>query len=95
AVPLSFIPHVLLESPLAAETPIVIGTADSTRPWPHADLLFNLADDIPPGFEQFRTVVEIVGQSEADKLPARTRWQQYKASQVPLKAFDAESRSAL
>ena len=95
AVPLSFIPHVLLESPLAAETPIVIGTADSTRPWPHADLLFNLADDIPPGFEQFRTVVEIVGQSEADKLPARTRWQQYKASQVPLKAFDAESRAAL
>ncbi|MBR0568839.1 DNA polymerase III subunit chi [Azoarcus sp. L1K30] len=95
AEPLSFIPHVLIDSPLAAETPIVIGLADSHVSWPHADLLFNLADDVPPHFDRFRTVIEIVGRNEADKLPARARWQHYKAHGAPLKAFDAESRSAL
>lgn len=95
AVQQSFVPHVLLDSALAAETPIVIGTPDASTPWPHADLLFNLADDVPQGFEHFRGVVEIVGRSEAEKQPARVRWQHYKASGAALKAFDAESRTAL
>ena len=95
ATPRSFIPHVLATSPLATETPVVIGTADDERPWPHGDLLFNLADDVPPDFDRFRAIIEIVGQNEADKRPARARWQHYKARQVPLKAFDAETRTAL
>ncbi|MDO9598885.1 MAG: DNA polymerase III subunit chi [Azoarcus sp.] len=95
ATPLAFVPHVMADSPLAAETPVIIGTADSNPAWPHADLLFNLAEDVPPGFEQFRSVVEIVGQNEAEKAPARARWMHYKKNEHPLKAFDAESRTAL
>lgn len=95
ATPLSFIPHVLTDSPLATETPVVIGAADKEPEWPHGDLLFNLAEDVPPGYEHFRAVIEIVGQSEAEKRPARARWQHYKAEKVPLKAFDAETRTAL
>lgn len=93
--PLAFVPHVLSDSPLAGETPIVIGAADAPADWPHADLLFNLAEDIPPGFERFRGVIEIVGQSEAEKQPARARWVHYKKNEHALKAFDAESRTAL
>lgn len=95
AAPLAFIPHVMVDSPLAAETPVVIGTAGAGEAWPHADLIFNLADDVPCGFERFRGVIEIIGRSEAEKLPARARWMQYKAGNHPLKAFDAETRSAL
>lgn len=93
--PLAFLPHVSNSSPLAAETPVVLGVPGSDTDWPHTDLLVNLAEDLPPGFDRFRMVVEIVGQAEAEKAPARHRWMQYKARELPLKAFDAERRVAL
>lgn len=93
--PLEFIPHVGIDSPLAAETPVILATADSRTAWPHSDMLFNLAADLPPAFEGFRLVVEIVGQSEAEKLPARARWTAYKQHGLALKAFDAERREAM
>lgn len=93
--PLAFIPHVMSDSPLAAETPIVIAVAGADAAWPHTDMLFNLAADTPPGLEAFRLLVEIVGQSEAEKLPARARWTAYKQHGLELKAFDAERRVAL
>lgn len=91
----SFIPHVTVDSPLAHETPIVLGQADDTSAWPHHDLLFNLAEDVPPDFAKFRSVVEIVGLSDAQRQPARGRWTHYKRLGHPLKAFDAEKRKAI
>jgi len=93
--PLAFLPHVSNSSPLAAETPVVLGVPGSDADWPHTDMLVNLAEDLPPGFDRFRIIVEIVGQAEAEKAPARNRWMQYKARELPLKAFDAERRVAL
>ena len=93
--PLEFVPHVMVDSPLAAETPVVIGRADAPARWQETDMLLNLADDIPEGFERFRMLVEIVGQSEAHKLPARTRWKHYKQQDLRLQAFDAVRREAL
>lgn len=95
AEPRTFVPHVMSDSPLAAETPLVIGRADAEVEWPHGDVLFNLADDIPPGFERFRLLVEIVGQSEAAKQPARVRWKHYRDHGLALQAFDAIRREAL
>ncbi|MCL2590104.1 MAG: DNA polymerase III subunit chi [Betaproteobacteria bacterium] len=94
ADPGSFIPHVMNGSPLAAETPIVIGIAGE-KEWPHTDLLFNLAAELPAACERFRMLIEIVGRSEAERIPARARWICYKQQQFPLKAFDAERRTAL
>ncbi|ATE59184.1 DNA polymerase III subunit chi [Thauera sinica] len=93
--PLAFIPHVGIDSALAAETPIILATAGSTARWPHEDMLFNLATDVPQGVDAFRLVVEIVGRNEAEKLPARARWTAYKQMGLALKAFDAERREAI
>jgi len=93
--PLAFIPHVGIDSALAAETPVIIATAASTAPWPHQDMLFNLAADVPHDVDAFRLLVEIVGQSEAERLPARARWSTYKQQGLTLKAFDAERREAM
>lgn len=93
--PQSFTPHVQAESPLAAETPVVIGRADAPTTWPHREILFNLAADVPPGFEDFHMLVEIVGQNETDKQHARERWRLYKQRELPLQAFDAVRREAL
>lgn len=96
AEPLSFVPHVALDHPLAGETPVVIGVAGAdTGQWPHTDLLFNLATDIPPGHARFRVLVEIVGQHDTDRLPARARWAEYRREGLELQAFDAERRTAL
>ena len=94
ASPGEFIPHVMSSSPLAAETPVVIGLAGE-KDWPHADLLFNLAAELPAACERFRMLIEIVGRSEAERAPARMRWMHYKQQQFPLKSFDAERRRAL
>ncbi|MCL2162703.1 MAG: DNA polymerase III subunit chi [Betaproteobacteria bacterium] len=94
ADPRDFIPHVMYDSPLASETPIVIGLAGE-KLWPHADLLFNLAAELPAACERFRMLIEIVGCSEAERAPARARWMRYKQLQFPLKAFDAERRMPL
>jgi DNA polymerase-3 subunit chi len=93
--PPAFIPHVLAGSALAFETPVIIGRADEAFDWPHDELLFNLADDVPTGFQRFRMVVEIVGESEGQKRPARARWMHYKNLGLPLQAFDAVRREAL
>jgi DNA polymerase-3 subunit chi len=92
---LAFVPHVTVNHPLAAETPVVIGLAGGAMPWPARDLLFNLATDIPPDFADFHTVVEIIGRDEASRLPARARWMHYKQAGHPLKAFDSERREAI
>jgi DNA polymerase-3 subunit chi len=94
ANPGSFVPHVMIGSPLALETPVILGFAGETQ-WPHTDLLFNLSAELPAVCERFRVVIEIVGRAEAELLPARARWVHYKQQQFPLKAFDAERRIAL
>ncbi|MDR3212911.1 MAG: DNA polymerase III subunit chi [Azoarcus sp.] len=94
AEPGSFIPHVLSGSPLTPETPVFIAVAGETQ-WPHTDLLFNLAAALPVACERFRMLIEIIGNSENERAPARARWIHYKQQQFPLKAFDAERRITL
>jgi len=92
---LAFVPHVHVDDPLASQTPVLIGHAEESTDWPHDDLIFNLADDPPPGFERFRMMIEIIGQDERDKQPARQRWMLYRQQGHTLKAFDAVRREAL
>jgi DNA polymerase-3 subunit chi len=81
---IGFFPHVRADSPLAAHTPIVIGgTLESL---PHDDVLVNLDGELPPGFARFERLIEIVGQEEADRLPARARFKFYRDRGYPLTA---------
>ncbi|MCK6408329.1 DNA polymerase III subunit chi [Thauera sp.] len=93
--PLAFIPHVAAESALASETPVVLAAADAPYAWPHADMLFNLADDLPAEAEGFRMLVEIVGTDAAEVHAARLRWREYRQRGYDIKVFDAERRAAL
>ena len=44
----------------------------------HRDVLVNLGDDAPSGFEGYARVLEIVGADEAAKTLARSRWRRYR-----------------
>jgi DNA polymerase-3 subunit chi len=83
-----FVPHVFLDSPLAAETPVVL--ASSGDALPHHEVLLNLADEWPPFFATFDRVLEIVGTGEADKARARERYSFYKKRGYELQVNDIE-----
>lgn len=71
-----FVPHCRAGSPLADETPIVIG--DSLGSLCAHQQLLNLDDNVPAEFSRFDEVIEIVSQAGPDKLPARERFKFYR-----------------
>jgi DNA polymerase-3 subunit chi len=81
-----FIPHCRADSPLAAETPIVIATNLAAPP--HDQCLLNLSNEVPPNFSRFEQLVEIVSNDEDDKLPGRERFRFYRDRGYPLDSQD-------
>jgi DNA polymerase III subunit chi len=70
-------PTVLLQSQAAAFD-LKAPAAESSAPVrPERLVLVNLGDTVPPGFERFERLVELVGASEEDRLNARDRWKHY------------------
>jgi len=87
---LSFVPHCRADSPLAGETPILL-TDDLATP-AQTDRLMNLGQGVPPGFERFQRLIEVVGQDDADRQAARQRVAQYKQSGCDVRYFDLSNR---
>lgn len=78
---LSFVPHCRYGSPHQPETPVLI--APSTAVAGFDDILFNLANDLPPGFERYRDIIEIVSTGADDAGNARQRFRRYKELGYP------------
>lgn len=78
--PLEFIPHVMPRAgetmpPRFARTPVWL-TQDPVSA-PHHDVLVNLGSEVPPGFDRFARLIEVVS-AEADAVAAgRARWKLY------------------
>jgi DNA polymerase-3 subunit chi len=73
---IGFVPHVMAEHRLAAETPVVIARGDGDLP--HDEVLVNLAPESPPSFARFQRLVEIVSRAEDDRQAARQRYRFYR-----------------
>lgn len=97
----SFVPHVLANDPLAAETPVILTAGD---PWQAAQAaivdgqpqpwLLNLDDACPPGFDAFERVLEIVSDDPADKQAARQRWRVYQGAGHTPHSHDLSQRQS-
>ena len=78
----SFVPHELLapgnKAPMA---PITIGSADAAAPVepPAADLLINLATEVPAFYQQFPRIAEIIDGSPDGREAGRARLRFYRA----------------
>ena len=83
-----FVPHCRLESPLAAETPVILATSDEHLP--HHDVLLNLGDEWPPFFASFERVLEIVTHDEEDRQKARARYAFYRQRGYELRLNQVE-----
>jgi DNA polymerase-3 subunit chi len=72
----SFVPHELVAAGTAAPAAPVTISADASLA-PAADVLINLADDVPDGFDRYPRVAEIIDGSEASRLAGRRRLRRY------------------
>lgn len=88
--PLSFVPHVRADSPLAPETHILI--VEDMAHAPAGDRLMNLAREIPPGYQRYASLIEVVGSEEDDRLSARQRVKAYKAEGCEVQYFDLSNK---
>lgn len=75
--PTDFIPHCALEadSAVVAKSPVVL--AQFARNSPFFDILVNLGESVPDGFEQFQRLIEVVTPDAQDRQHARGRWKYY------------------
>lgn len=87
---LGFVPHCQADSPVAAETPIVI--TDTLDNIPQDERLMNLSQIVPPGFSRFQSLIEVVGQEEDERSAARDRVKFYKDRGYEVRYFDLSAR---
>ena len=75
--PLDFVPHCRADAPAAMQsrTPIVL--SEAARSAPHQEVLVNLGEDVPDGFERFERLIELVSSDPDDRIRARRRWKHY------------------
>ena len=80
-----FVPHCAVHDPLAAETPVLIGSDDEAGDIP---ILLNLSADCPAHFASFERLLEVVGAEEGDREPARVRFRTYKSRGYAIASHD-------
>lgn len=86
----SFLPSMLPHEPRAHMSPIILD-ADGVKLL-QDDILINLQLEHPSFFSRFRYLVEIVGNDEADKVAARTRFKFYRDRGYQIKSTDAAAK---
>lgn len=62
---------------IVARSPVVLAESGAAS-LPDRPILLNLGAELPPRFERFERLIDIVSSEDADKLAGRTRWRHYK-----------------
>jgi DNA polymerase-3 subunit chi len=88
---LDFVPHVIVDSPLAARTPVLL-TASLGDGTPSCPVLVNLDDDVPPALPslagRFERLIEVVSREDDDRRQARERFRAYREAGFDPQAHD-------
>jgi len=81
------------EPQMLARSPVVLAASDATG-LPHQQVLVNLGEVVPTGFERFERLIEIVTGDEADRMAGRARWRHYAERGYALKRHDLSGGGA-
>lgn len=74
---LDFIPHAMASDPAHVQVASPVLLAETLAALPHRQVLLNLGDQVPAGFDQFERLIEVVSLDDADRQLARGRWKHY------------------
>ncbi len=73
-----FVPHATLSDSASVQVASSILLTETITDLPHNKALLNLGDTVPPGFDRFERLIEIVSQDDMqDRQLARGRWKHY------------------
>ena len=72
-----FVAHTLAtqDATVLAASPVLL--LESALEAPHPQVLLQLGDGVPAGFERFERLIEVVTLEEGDRILARQRWKHY------------------
>lgn len=92
--PTDFIPHCGPDAggAVLSKSPVVL--VQSLRASPSFDILLNLDESVPGGFDQFKRLIEVVTLDELDRKRARSRWKYYTDSGFHLTRHDLQKASS-
>jgi DNA polymerase-3 subunit chi len=79
------------DAALLALSPVVL-TTDATQT-PQHQVLVNLGETIPAGFERYERLIEVVSLDDTDRSGARERWKQYVHRGYALQRHDLKLRA--
>ncbi len=85
-----FLPHVLIDDPLVAQTPIIL-TENDQAVFPHHELLINLTQIVPNDFSKFARIIEVIATGQQDTLAGRERYRHYQQQGISLTHITAKS----
>lgn len=85
-----FLPHVLLDDALVAQTPIILTENDSAT-FPHHELLINLTQSVPSDFARFARIIEVISTEQKDTVAGRERYRLYQQQGISLTHTIAKS----
>lgn len=76
-----FLPHVSVRdaAPTAAQQRAPVWLVEDARHGTAMPVLVNLGAALPPGFEAYARVIEIVSSADDDRVAGRQRWRDYLA----------------
>jgi DNA polymerase-3 subunit chi len=83
----AFVPHERL--PASPACPVVIGCGEEP-PAPH-DVLITLGDALPPFYDRFQRVAEILLRDDEARATGRERWKAYRAGGCTLESHEIQN----
>ncbi|WP_367850092.1 DNA polymerase III subunit chi [Rhodoferax sp. WC2427] len=85
-----FVAHTLAtpDAAVLAASPVLL--LESALEAPHQQVLLQLGDTVPAGFERFERLIEVVTLEEDDRVLARQRWKHYAGRGYAVQRKDLE-----
>ena len=91
---LDFLPHCAADAPAAVrQMSRVLLSQQPCEDWPR-QILVNLGEAVPQGFEAFERVIDVVSVDELHRAQGRERWRQYSKAGHELVRHDLAQPSA-
>lgn len=93
--PTDFVPHCMVNAAasVAKHSPVIL-TPALDQVGPEREVLVNLAEQVPMGFETYTRLIEIVSLDPDDRNAARERWRFYSSQGYAIARHDLTAKSA-
>jgi DNA polymerase-3 subunit chi len=75
----SFLAHCTAQDPPEVQRASPVALGSDPHAWGIDEVLLNLGDEVPEGFERFDRLIEIVSSDDHGRAQARVRWKHYKS----------------